>query len=77
MTHWDAEIQKIETHSKHLVTHKPDAMIGIAVDDERKRDYFVPRLQKILDANAWAKGLTFRIVPMVGSPIDLKVTTLQ
>ncbi len=52
-------------------------MIGVAVDDETKRDYFVPRLQKILDNNDWAKGLTFRIVPMRGATIDLKATTLQ
>ena len=72
--HWDLELQKIEKHAQHLaLAHKATALLGVAVDDEQKRDYFVPRLQKILDDNTWARYLTFRIVPMMGgAPIELR-----
>lgn len=70
--HWDAEIAGIEHHARHHATHhKATAILGVAVDDERKRDYFVPRLQKILDENTWARHITFRVVPMQGQPVDL------
>ncbi len=66
--HWDVELQRIEDHARHLaLAHKATAVLGVAVDDERKRDYFVPRLQKLLDENTWAQHLTFRVVPMNGS----------
>ena len=49
---------------------------GVAVDDERKRDYFVPRLQKIVDEQTWAVHLTFRVVPMDGAAaVDVKKQT--
>lgn len=72
MTHWDAEIAAIEERTRHMVTHhKATAIIGVAVDDERKRDYFAPRLQKILDENIWARHITFRVVPMAGQHVDV------
>ena len=73
--HWDDELRNIETHARHLVTHhKATAVIGIAVDDERKRDYFVPRLRTIC-ANEWARYLTFRVIPMLGgAPIEVTWT---
>ena len=67
--HWDDELRNIESHARHLVTHhKATAVLGVAVDDERKRDYFVPRLRKILE-NDWARHLTFRVVPMMGGAV--------
>lgn len=70
---WDEEIRRIADGARHLVTHhKATAVIGVAVDDERKRDYFAPRLCEIL-AHGWARYLTFRVVPMMGGePIELK-----
>lgn len=66
--HWDTELQRVEEHARHIaIGHKATAKLGVAVDDERKRDYFVPRLQKIVDENMWAAHLTFRVVPMNGS----------
>lgn len=66
--HWDLELRRIEETAQHMVTHhKATAQIGVAVDDERKRDYFVPRLQAILDGNTWARHITFRVVPMNGA----------
>ena len=60
---WDEELRKIEAHARHIVTHhKATAVLGVAGDDEEKRDYFVPRLRKIL-ANDWAKYLTFAWCP--------------
>ena len=60
-------------HAQHVaLAHKATAIIGVAVDDEQKRDYFVPRLRKILE-HTWARYLTFRVVPMLGgTPIDIK-----
>jgi hypothetical protein len=74
MRHWDAEIAGIEKHARHLATHhKANAVIAVAVDDNDKRDYFVPRLQTILAENTWARYITFRVVPMVGQTIELKI----
>lgn len=70
MTHWDAEIARVEEHTRRMFANCA-RRIGVAVDDERKRDYFMPRLQKILDENDWARNITFRIVPMVGRSVDL------
>lgn len=71
--HWDEELRRIAIRAKEFAEIKPDAVLGVAVDDERKRDYFVPRLQKILDDHAWANRLTFRVVPVMGGEfIDLK-----
>lgn len=71
--HWDEELRKIESHARHMVTyHKATAVLLVAVDDERKRDYFVPRLRKMLADNDWARHLTFRVVPIMGgAAIDL------
>lgn len=70
---WDQEIELIIAKTQHMVTHhKATAMIGIAVDDAKKRDYFVSRLQKVLNENEWARHITFRIVPMTDTYIDLK-----
>ena len=78
MKHWDIEIATIEKHARHLATHhKATATVGVAVDDERKRDYFVPRLQKILDENTWARHITFRVVPMTGTYVDLTATSRE
>jgi hypothetical protein len=73
---WDEEIRRIEKHAAHFATaHKATATMAVAVDDERKRDYFVPRLQKIIDNNTWAAHLTFRVVPVNGSaPIEVNCT---
>jgi hypothetical protein len=70
--HWDEELERIETHARHIVTHhKATAVIGVAVDDNRKRDYFIPRLQAIL-RHEWARHLTFRVVPVLGgTSVDL------
>lgn len=70
--HWDEELQRIEAHARHIVSHhKATAVLGVAVDDERKRDYFVPRLTKLLEHD-WARYLTFRVVPIEGGePIEL------
>jgi hypothetical protein len=75
--HWDAELAAIESHARHLaLAHKATATLGVAVDDERKRDYFVPRLQKMLDDNTWARHLTFRVVPLFGgAPIDITASS--
>ena len=64
--HWDEELRRVGIRAKELAEVKPDALIAVAVDDERKRDYFVPRLQKILDDNEWAARITFRVVPVNG-----------
>jgi hypothetical protein len=72
--HWDVEIARIEVHARHFALTKPSAIMGVAVDDETKRDYFVPRLQRILDDNAWARHLTFRVVPVNGAD-SIDVTT--
>jgi hypothetical protein len=70
--HWDVELQRLESHAQHVASHKATAVIGVAVDDDRKRDYFVPRLQQILNDHAWAQSLTFRVVPVMGgTPVDL------
>ena len=73
MTHWDREIEKVELHARHwALAHKATAVFGVAVDDERKRDYFVPRLQRIVDENTWARHVTFRVVPIDGAaPVDV------
>lgn len=71
--HWDIELGRIEEGARHhALAHKATAVIGVAVDDERKRDYFVPRLRKMLDENTWARHLTFRVIPMTGEPVELK-----
>lgn len=71
--HWDIEIARIKDGAFHHVAfHKATAVMAVAVDDEGKRDYFVPRLQKILDENTWAKHLTFRVVPMSGGIVELR-----
>jgi hypothetical protein len=70
---WDAELEVIANRTRHMVTHhKATVVIAVAVDDERKRDYFVPRLQKILDEQTWARYVTFRVVPMVGQYVELR-----
>lgn len=71
--HWDQEIERIKQHASHLATaHKATMVCGVAVDNEAKRDYFIPRLQAILDEHTWAKHLTFRVVPMNGAKhVDL------
>lgn len=70
MKHWDAEIQRIQDHAQHLaLAHKATAVMGVAVDDAAKRDYFIPRLQRILDQHTWARHLTFRVVPMNGDSV--------
>ena len=48
---WDAELARLEEHIRHFVTHKPAGRVGVAVDDDLKRDYFVPRLQAITGSN--------------------------
>lgn len=75
--HWDEELTQVEIHAQHLaLAHKATAVCGVAVDDERKRDYFVPRLQKIVDEQTWAAHLTFRVVPMDGAAaVDVKKQT--
>lgn len=71
--HWDEELRRIGIRAKEIAEIKPDARMGVAVDDERKRDYFIPRLQKILDDNAWADRLIFSVIPVLsGEPIDLR-----
>ena len=68
--HWDEELSRVEAHAQHVaLAHKATAVIGVAVDDERKRDYFVPRLQKIVDDHTWSAHLTFRVVPMNGGEV--------
>lgn len=71
---WDEQIERLKAHARHVaLSHKHNAVAGVAVDNERKRDYFVPRLQAILDTEFWAEDLTFRIVPMMGGePIELR-----
>lgn len=71
--HWDLELRRIEESALHMVTqHKATAIFAVAVDDERKRDYFVPRLRQILKKE-WARHLTFRVVPIMGGePLELK-----
>lgn len=64
---WDIEIARLEEHARHVaLSHKATAVLGVAVDDAEKRDYFVPRLQRILNENTWARHLTFKVVPMLG-----------
>ena len=59
---------------RHLDKGQP--FVVVAVDDEAKRDYFLPRLQAILDGHTWARHLTFRVVPVMGGePVDLRATT--
>lgn len=72
--HWDEEIARIKAHAAHLATaHNATMVMGVAVDDERKRDYFVLRLQAIVDNETWARHLTFRVVPMLGgAPVDVR-----
>lgn len=57
---------------RHYVTHKPDATVAVAVDDDLKADYFRPRLQGILDRHPELKDLTVRLVPLVGTVTELR-----
>ena len=72
--HWDTELQRIEQHARHLaLSHKATAVVAVAVDDARKRDYFLPRLQRMLDQHTWARYLTIRVVPVLGGDVhDLR-----
>lgn len=70
-SHWDEEIERVKQHARHLAESQPTAVVGVAVDDERKRDYFVPRLRAIF-AEPWAVGLTFKVVPMLGGEPTLQ-----
>lgn len=57
---------------RHFVTHKPSALVAVAVDDDQKADYFRPRLQRILNRHPELKDLTVRLVPMVGAVTELR-----
>jgi hypothetical protein len=73
--HWDLELDRVLAGARGA---KPDALIGVAVDDVRKRDYFVQVLQTAVNRNAWAERLTFRVTPMLGgSFVDVKRTSLH
>lgn len=69
---WDAELKKIEAGLPQIVARKPNATIGVAVDDDLKRDYFVPRLQEMLDRNPYLSRATISVIPMTGTHIDLR-----
>ncbi len=66
MKTWDDQIRVIEEKAPEVFRIKPDAIIGVAVDDAEKRDYFMPRLQAML--NRHQRTGTFRIIVMSGEP---------
>lgn len=63
---WDREIERVVAGAQVVAAQKPDAKIAVAVDDERKRDYFVPRLRKVVNGSSWAERVTFCVAPMLG-----------
>jgi hypothetical protein len=70
---WDARLAMIETNAQRVVARYVGAVLGIAVEDEGTRDYFVSRLQAIVDTHEWARDLTFRVVPVDrGDPVDVR-----
>jgi len=61
--HWDEEIRVLKTKVAEMVAKgkvPPAGIVGVGVDDTTKRDYFVPRLQTILDDTRWP--ITFRVI---------------
>ncbi len=67
MKQWDDEIAAIVSTAPKIFHAKPEATIGIFVDDLTKRDYFMPRIQKMMTAGQWTGMI--RIVPMNGDPV--------
>ncbi len=68
---WYRQIEAIATATPAIQRGNPDAVVGVAVDDARKRDYFVPHLQRLLNHHRWT--VTFRVVPMNGdASVDLR-----
>lgn len=74
---WDRELETIEANLPIMASQKPDAKVGIAVDDAEKRDYFVPRIQAILNRHVCLSRIKVEVIPMRGQPVSLKRETLQ
>lgn len=73
---WDMQLRRLEDHARTIVIHKPDAVLGVVVNDLEHRDYFVPRLRAILEYE-WARQLTFKVGPIDGEPVVLMAEDFQ
>ena len=71
MKHWDLEIAKIGERLPDIFRNKPDAAVGVAVDDAKKRDYFVPRLQRLMNERQFPGTLC--VIPVNNDPaVDVR-----
>ena len=70
---WEQQLQRVIEGAKVLAQTTPGAVVGVTVDDARKRDFFVARLQRTVDAQDWTKDITLKVIPLLGGdPIEIK-----
>jgi hypothetical protein len=61
--HWDVELKVLKNKTAKMIATgklRPNGIVGVGVDDVEKRDYFIPRLQAMLDDTRWT--IIFRII---------------